>query len=118
MTKAEFLKQENVPQFIKDLVSVAPDDAQIEMDVTGVRKGENKKSSCNCEGCGTCYEDGLDISDHMESIADQLVTIIDNCDDQGNLKNDPKALQQTVIALGIVQHVSAKLSDYILEHSK
>lgn len=66
MTKSEFLAQENVPEFIKEIVASIPDDADV--DIEGFKLGRPpKKEGCSC---GRVHEDGVDISPYIEGIAD------------------------------------------------
>ena len=41
MTKSEFLAQENVPEFIKEIVASIPDDADV--DIEGFKLGRPRK---------------------------------------------------------------------------
>lgn len=74
MTKAEFLKQENVPEFIKEIVASIPDDAEVNVMGMSMEKPQQKKKNCNCD---RVYEDGVDISPYLEGIADRLVSLVD-----------------------------------------
>ena len=57
MTKSEFLAQENVPEFIKAVVSSLPSDVNVEIE--GFKLGKpQKKESCSCD---RVHEDGVDI---------------------------------------------------------
>lgn len=48
MTKSEFLAQENVPEFIKEIVASIPDDADV--DIEGFKLGRPpKKEGCSCD---------------------------------------------------------------------
>lgn len=46
MKKMEFLKQENVPQFIKDIVALAPDDAEVNLMSLGLPVPGAEKVDC------------------------------------------------------------------------
>lgn len=48
MTKSEFLAQENVPEFIKAIVSSLPGDADVEIESFELGKPP-KKESCSCD---------------------------------------------------------------------
>ena len=48
MTKSEFLAQENVPEFIKAIVSNLPGDADVEIESFKLGKPP-KKESCSCD---------------------------------------------------------------------
>lgn len=115
MKKAEFLKQENVPEFIKQIVRNALDDVEISMGKIGVHTHSPKKENDCGDCCGKCekYEDGIDISDHVENIADQLITIIDSCDCEGKIKGDYDSVRKTLLSLGIIQNVVLQLTAFI-----
>lgn len=59
MTKSEFLAQENVPEFIKEIVASIPDDAEVNVMRMSMEKPQRNKENCNCD---RVYEDGVDIS--------------------------------------------------------
>ena len=65
MTKSEFLAQENVPEFIKEIVASIPDDAEVNVMGMSVEKPQRKKESCSCD---RVYEDGVDISPYLEDV--------------------------------------------------
>ena len=85
MTKSEFLAQENVPEFIKEIVASIPDDADV--DIEGFKLGRPpKKEGCSCD---RVYEDGVDISPYLEGIADRLVSLVNLTDCKGHIaRND------------------------------
>lgn len=55
MTKSEFLAQENVPEFIKAVVSSLPSDVDVEIEGFKIGKPQ-KKESCSCD---RVHEDGV-----------------------------------------------------------
>lgn len=65
MTKSEFLAQENVPEFIKAIVSSLPGDVDVEIESFKLGKPP-KKENCNCD---RVHEDGVNISAYLEGIA-------------------------------------------------
>ncbi len=76
MTKSEFLAQENVPEFIKAIVSSLPGDADVEIESFKLGKPP-KKESCSCD---RVHEDGVDISAYVEGIGDRVVSLIELTD--------------------------------------
>lgn len=92
MKKAEFLKNENVPQFIKDLLADAPDDAEIGMEVVGIKGGKkstaSKQDGVKCEGCEEEYKDGIAIAPHIVSLATQLENMSDIADCKGRIRKE------------------------------
>ena len=101
MTKAEFLKQENVPKFIKEIVASIPDDASVDIMKMNAEKSQPEKKSCNCD---QLHEDGVDISPYLEGIADRLVSLVDLTDCKGRIaRNDlDKAVGQVDVISGTV----------------
>lgn len=81
MTKSEFLAQENVPDFIKEVVSSLPSDVDVEIEELKLGKPQ-KKESCSCD---RVHEDGVDISPYLEGIADRLVSLVDLTDCKGHI---------------------------------
>jgi hypothetical protein len=85
MTKSEFLAQENVPDFIKEVVSRVvsslPSDVDVEIEELKLGKPQ-KKESCSCD---RVHEDGVDISPYLEGIADRLVSLVDLTDCKGHI---------------------------------
>lgn len=91
MKKAEFMKQENVPQFIKDMIKSVPDDADIGFSSLCIKHGKNDDSddeaeSCGCESCSCdddslkSYPDGLDITSYLDTIvhvSEYLINVTD-----------------------------------------
>lgn len=100
MTKSEFLAQENVPEFIKEIVASIPDDADV--DIEGFKLDRPpKKEDCSCD---RVYEDGVDISPYLEGIADRLVSLVNLTDCKGHIaRNDlDKAVGQVDVISGTV----------------
>lgn len=103
MTKSEFLAQENVPEFIKTIVSSIPGDADVEIE--GFKLGKPpKKESCSCD---RVHEDGVDISAYLEGIADRLVSLVDLTDCKGRISRSDldKAMGQVDIISGTVSQL-------------
>lgn len=103
MTKSEFLAQENVPEFIKAIVSSIPGDADVEIE--GFKLGKPlKKESCSCD---RVHEDGVDISAYLEGIADRLVSLVDLTDCKGRISRSDldKAMGQVDIISGTISQL-------------
>lgn len=115
MKKADFLKQENVPQFIKDLVANAPDDAEIGFHAIDL---STKKESCKCDEEGgscdcKCKEvvDGINISGYLDTIGNNLVSIMDLTDKEGNVeKSDAKIIASR---LDVIEATVDRLKDFV-----
>lgn len=104
MTKAEILKDKNIPQFIKEIVANAPEDADIEIcAVKSDRKPTAKEDSCKCEDVS--YPDGVDISAYMSSIGDTACSLLDMTDSKARLRKEDVAK-----ALGYVDCISGTVS--------
>lgn len=107
MTKSEFLAQENVPEFIKAIVSRVvsslPSDVDVEIEELKLGKPQ-KKESCSCD---RVHEDGVDISPYLEGIADRLVSLVDLTDCKGHiLRSDlDKAMGHVNIISGTVNRL-------------
>lgn len=107
MTKSEFLAQENVPDFIKEIVSRVvsslPSDVDVEIEELKLGKPQ-KKESCSCD---RVHEDGVDISPYLEGIADRLVSLVDLTDCKGHiLRSDlDKAMGHVNIISGTVNRL-------------
>lgn len=107
MTKSEFLAQENVPDFIKEVVSrfvsSLPSDVDVEIEELKLGKPQ-KKESCSCD---RVHEDGVDISPYLEGIADRLVSLVDLTDCKGHiLRSDlDKAMGHVNIISGTVNRL-------------
>lgn len=104
MTKSEFLAQENVPEFIKEIVASIPDDAEVNVMGMSIEKPQRKKESCSCD---RVYEDGVDISTYLEGIADRLVSLVDLTDCKGHiLRSDlDKAIGHVDVISGTVSQL-------------
>lgn len=104
MTKSEFLAQENVSEFIKEIVASIPDDAEVDVMGMSVEKPQRKKESCSCD---RVYEDGVDISPYLEGIADRLVSLVNLADCKGHIaRNDLDK------AVGYVDVISGTVSQF------
>lgn len=107
MTKSEFLAQENVPEFIKAIVSRVvsslPSDVDVEIEELKLGKPQ-KKESCSCD---RVHEDGVDISPYLEGIADRLVSLVDLTDCKGHiLRSDlDKAMGHVDVISGTVSQL-------------
>lgn len=103
MTKSEFLAQENVPEFIKAIVSSLPGDADVEIESFKLGKPQ-KKESCSCD---RVHKDGVDISAYLEGIADRLVSLVDLTDCKGRISRSDldKAMGQVDIISGTVSQL-------------
>lgn len=103
MTKSEFLAQENVPEFIKAVVSSLPSDADVEIESFKLGKPQ-KKESCSCD---RVHEDGVDISAYLEGIADRLISLVDLTDCKGRISRSDldKAMGQVDIISGTVSQL-------------
>ena len=103
MTKSEFLAQENVPEFIKAIVSSLPGDANIEIE--GFKLGRPpKKEGCSCD---RVHEDGVDISPYIEGIADPLESLLDLTDCKGRISRSDldKAIGHVDVISGIISQL-------------
>lgn len=103
MTKSEFLAQENVPEFIKAVVSSLPSDVDVEIEGFKIGKPQ-KKESCSCD---RVHEDGVDISAYVEGICDRVVALIELSDCKGRiLRSDlDKAMGHVNIISGTVNRL-------------
>lgn len=103
MTKSEFLAQENVPEFIKAIVSSLPSDADVEIESFKLGRPQ-KKENCSCD---RVHEDGVDISAYVEGIADRLVSLVDLTDCKGRISRSDldKAMGQVDIISGTVSQL-------------
>lgn len=103
MTKSEFLAQENVPEFIKAIVSSLPGDADVEIESFKLGKPP-KKENCSFD---RVHEDGVDISAYLEGIADRLVSLVDLTDCKGRISRSDldKAMGQVDIISGTVSQL-------------
>lgn len=107
MTKSEFLAQENVPDFIKEVVSRVvsslPSDVDVEIEELKLGKPQ-KKESCSCD---RVHEDGVDISPYLEGIADRLVSLIELSDCKGRISRSDldKAMGHVDVISGTVSQL-------------
>lgn len=103
MTKSEFLAQENVPEFIKAIVSSLPGDADVEIESFKLGKPP-KKENCSCDHV---HEDGVDISAYVEGIGDRVVSLIELADCKGRISRSDldKAMGQVDVISGTVSQL-------------
>lgn len=103
MTKSEFLAQENVPEFIKAIVSSLPGDADVEIESFKLGKPP-KKEGCSCD---RIYEDGVDISAYVEGIGDRVVALIELSDCKGRISRSDldKAMGHVDVISGTVSQL-------------
>lgn len=103
MTKSEFLAQENVPEFIKAVVSSLPSDVDVEIEGFKIGKPQ-KKESCSCD---RVQEDGVDISAYVEGIGDRVVALIELSDCKGRISRSDldKAMGHVNIISGTVSQL-------------
>ena len=104
MTKSEFLAQENVPEFIKAIVSSLPGDAN-NIEIEGFKLGRPpKKEGCSCD---RVHEDGVDISPYIEGIADPLESLVDLTDCKGRISRSDldKAIGHVDVISGIISQL-------------
>lgn len=112
MTKSEFLAQENVPEFIKEIVRNAPDDAEVNlMEMKVGRKTEGSGCCCDQEN-----EDGVDISAYLEGIAERAASLVDLTDCKGRVARCDldKVLGQVDVLSGTV----AQLYNFVSNEPK
>ena len=104
MTKSEFLAQENVPEFIKEIVASIPDDAEVNVMRMSMEKPQRNKENCNCD---RVYEDGVDISPYLEGIADPLESLVDLTDCKGRISRSDldKAIGHVDVISGIISQL-------------
>lgn len=116
MKKEEFLRQENVPEFIKEIVRNAPDDAEVNlMEMKVGRKPEGSVCCCDQEN-----EDGVDISAYLECIAERAAALADLTDCEGRVARcdlDKVLGQINVISVTAVELYNV-ISDEIREGKK
>lgn len=107
MTKSEFLAQENVPDFIKEVVSRVvsslPSDVDVEIEELKLDKPQ-KKESCSCD---RVHEDGVDISAYVEGIGDRVVALIELSDCKGRISRSDldKAMGHVDVISGTVSQL-------------
>lgn len=112
MTKSEFLAQENVPEFIKAIVSSLPGDANIEIE--GFKLGRPpKKEGCSCD---RVHEDGVDISPYMEGIADPLESLVNLTDCKGRISKSD--LDKAIGHVDVISGVISQLYNFLANEPK
>lgn len=112
MTKSEFLAQENVPEFIKAIVSSLPGDANIEIE--GFKLGRPpKKEGCSCD---RVHEDGVDISPYIEGIADPLESLVDLTDCKGRISRSD--LDKAIGHVDVISGVISQLYNFLANEPK
>lgn len=114
MKKAEFLKQENVPQFLKDLVEKAPDDAEVEVVRMGIpvpeEEGEEEEG-CSCDSCQDQNEDGINIAPYVEILFTHLKEVADLADCKGRIKPEDVDIIRSI--LNNVESTGDEMRDYL-----
>lgn len=116
MKKEEFLKQENVPQFIKDLVASAPGNPDISMTTFKVEgKAVAAETATGVERC--LYPNGIDVYSYMCDINRIACDLIELTDDQVRLKKDDAARALTYASRlsGVLAQLCIRLSDCVNE---
>lgn len=112
MTKSEFLAQENVPEFIKAIVSSLPGDANIEIE--GFKLGRPpKKEGCSCD---RVHEDGVDISPYIEGIADPLESLVDLTDCKGRISRSD--LDKAIGHVDVISGTISQLYNFLANEPK
>lgn len=112
MTKSEFLAQENVPEFIKAIVSSLPGDANIEIE--GFKLGRPpKKEGCSCD---RVHEDGVDISPYIEGIADPLESLVDLTDCKGRISRSD--LDKAIGHVDVIHGIISQLYNFLANEPK
>ena len=103
MAKSEFLAQENVPEFIKAVVSSLPGDTDVEIESFKLGKPP-KKESCSCD---RVQEDGVDISAYVEGIGDRVAALIELSDCKGRISRSDldKAMGHVDVISGTVSQL-------------
>lgn len=100
MTKAEILKDENIPQFIKEIIANAPEDADIEIcAVKSDRKPTAKEDGRKCDSCNKKNEGGISVGPYIESLFTQLKELADMADCEGNLNEKDVELAISLVSL-------------------
>lgn len=85
MKKLEFMKLENAPQFIKDLIDDLPDDVEIGFKSLNLSNEEPVKRSDKCDNCQHKNADGINIGPQIETIYTQLNELADLADCEGRV---------------------------------
>lgn len=113
MTKSEFLAQENVPEFIKEIVASIPDDAEVDVMRMSMEKPQRNKENCNCD---RVYEDGVDISPYIEGIADPLESLVDLTDCKGRISRSN--LDKAIGHVDVISGVISQLYNFLVNEPK
>lgn len=87
MKKSEFMKQENVPQFIKDLIADIPENATVNIGNLHL-KSEPKKAGCKCDTCDKVYKDGIMVAPVIDNLISSMETLLELTDCQGNIRKE------------------------------
>lgn len=112
MTKSEFLAQENVPEFIKEIVSSLPGDADVEIESFKFGKPP-KKEGCSCD---RIYEDGVDISAYVEGIGDRVVSLIELLDCKGRISRSD--LDKVIGHVDVISGTVSQLYNFLANEPK
>lgn len=88
MKKFEFMKLENAPQFIKDLIDDLPDDVEIGFKSLNLGNEVPVKRSDKCENCQRKNADGINIGPQIETIYTQLNELAELADCEGRVSLD------------------------------
>lgn len=112
MTKSEFLAQENVPEFIKAIVSSLPGDADVEIESFKLGRPP-KKEGCSC---GRVHEDGVDISPYIEGIADPLESLVDLTDCKGRISRSD--LDKAMGHVDVISGTVSQLYNFLVNEPK
>lgn len=112
MTKSEFLAQENVPEFIKAIVSSIPGDADVEIESFKLGKPP-KKESCSCD---RVHEDGVDISAYVEGIGDCVVSLIELADCKGRISRSD--LDKAMGHVDVISGTVSQLYNFLVNEPK
>lgn len=112
MTKSEFLAQENVPEFIKAIVSSLPGDADVEIESFELGKPP-KKESCSCD---RVREDGVDISAYVEGIGDRVVSLIELADCKGRISRSD--LDKAMGHVDVISGTVSQLYNFLVNEPK
>ena len=113
MTKSEFLAQENVPEFIKEIVASIPDDAEVNVMRMSMEKPQRNKENCNCD---RGHEDGVDISPYIEGIADPLESLVDLTDCKGRISRSN--LDKAIGHVDVISGVMSQLYNFLVNEPK
>lgn len=112
MTKSEFLAQENVPEFIKAVVSSLPSDVDVEIE--GFKLGKPpKKEGCSCD---RIYEDGVDISAYVEGIGDRVVSLVELTDCKGRISRSD--LDKAMGHVDVISGTVSQLYNFLVNEPK